>query len=397
MAPSSCVDTAAATLRASVSADWLNYVRGSHQGIPCWHSVKQAQRRWGSGNGGRRRMSLEAASHDPARWRPRCDGRLVIDNVKTEAYHIFNLQWPRSSAVISQLLVLIPAIFICRSQRHRQLGSVVGSIREATIAVRHIRAHQHAAKVKVTMQRRSGRNLYTRRHSAPVEDSEYEEYDDDLPQSPAMHMFKELWMQVAVVVVMACGVVIAFNAGISVKALILILVASLCCYIFVTLFVPSHVTTVVANGIGTAADEAGTVIVSSFARALLLFMSAMVETAKVIALANFEIFNKMKNIIVIVPMVVWLTIIGSPIAKELLVPSNGHHVDERIERTPSRVRRTLRPNRREADGEGERVRGRSMERWREERKRGGGEGKRHRERGERVDTPPLGSFNHVSR
>lgn len=25
-------------------------------------------------------MSLEAASHDPARWRPRCDGRLVIDS-----------------------------------------------------------------------------------------------------------------------------------------------------------------------------------------------------------------------------------------------------------------------------------------------------------------------------
>ena len=64
-----------------------------------------------------------------------------------------------------------------------------------------------------------------------------------------MHMFKELWMQVAVAVVTACGVVIAFNAGISVKALIFTLVASLCCYIFVTLFVPSHVTTVVANGI----------------------------------------------------------------------------------------------------------------------------------------------------
>ena len=44
----------------------------------------------------------------------------------------------------------------------------------------------------------------------------------------------------------------------------------------------------------TATDEAGAVIVSSFARALLLFMSAMVETAKVFALANVEMFNTMK-------------------------------------------------------------------------------------------------------
>ena len=34
MAPSSCADTAAATLRATVSADWLNYVRGSYQVYP---------------------------------------------------------------------------------------------------------------------------------------------------------------------------------------------------------------------------------------------------------------------------------------------------------------------------------------------------------------------------
>ena len=33
----------------------------------------------GSGNGGRRRMSLEAAIYDSARWRPWCDGRMVID------------------------------------------------------------------------------------------------------------------------------------------------------------------------------------------------------------------------------------------------------------------------------------------------------------------------------
>ena len=34
MAPSSCEDTAAATLQATVSADWLNYVRGSYQVYP---------------------------------------------------------------------------------------------------------------------------------------------------------------------------------------------------------------------------------------------------------------------------------------------------------------------------------------------------------------------------
>ena len=34
LAPSSCADTAAATLRATVSVDWLNYVRGSYQVYP---------------------------------------------------------------------------------------------------------------------------------------------------------------------------------------------------------------------------------------------------------------------------------------------------------------------------------------------------------------------------
>ncbi len=46
----------------------------------------QVQRRWGSGNGGRRRMSLEAASYDSARWRPWCDGRMVIDIGVTVPY-----------------------------------------------------------------------------------------------------------------------------------------------------------------------------------------------------------------------------------------------------------------------------------------------------------------------
>ena len=55
MAPSSCADTAAATLRATVSADWLNYVRGSHQGIPWWwvgdvypNVSKDFSGRWGA-------------------------------------------------------------------------------------------------------------------------------------------------------------------------------------------------------------------------------------------------------------------------------------------------------------------------------------------------------------
>ena len=46
----------------------------------------QVQRRWESGNGGRRRMSLEAASYDSARWRPWCDGRMVIDIGVTVPY-----------------------------------------------------------------------------------------------------------------------------------------------------------------------------------------------------------------------------------------------------------------------------------------------------------------------
>ncbi|KAK2174033.1 hypothetical protein NP493_834g01016 [Ridgeia piscesae] len=138
-----------------------------------------------------------------------------------------------------------------------------------------------------------------------------------------MYLYEKYKLQGLVVWVMICVYLLGVNVGVKFPVLFIMVAIG----VVVLLLVPT-----VRYETCATLDEINRLMILSLERAMGLFLSAFVETAKVFYLVNFRVFCDIRDVFLDLPRKLITTIIDSPAIMELVIvpdPTNARRSQSR--------------------------------------------------------------------